>query len=384
MACEGVTAHEGVKQTVRVMVVAENRFGAVLLREVLSQFPCCNVVSSVASCEQALASASSTPADVAVINQDVEGQPLRGLQVTKLLASSFPCIKPVIMITSATFEVIAESFQSGARGILHDGEQVDALWDCISQVHHGQIYASQADISYLVEALVESPPLRLLDAQGKATLTKREQLIAHHVTQGHTNREIAGKLGLSEHTIKNYLFRIFEKLEVSSRAEMIFYVLRCRTQASQQANLDAASSNASPLSAYFKEAQAGCANAQCRLGESYSRGEGVPKDAVTAYMWLTLAEESAASTLESAKIAKERLVTKLTRSDIAAAQIRAIKFRSKNSPDPKNAAGGHPRSIGASDTHLDLHPADERTLPLSHGNGMNVASRTAHRNSSRG
>ena len=42
--------------------------------------------------------------------------------------------------------------------------------------------------------------------------------------QGKTNKTIANELGLSEHTIKNYLFRVFEKLGVSSRVELLFYL----------------------------------------------------------------------------------------------------------------------------------------------------------------
>lgn len=225
---------ERVGESVRVMAVSENRFAAVLLREVLSRFWGCNVVSSLASCEEALASAARAPADVAVINEDLEGEPLKGLHLAKQLSSAFPGIKLVMKVASGTREVIVESFQSGARGIFHDGEPLDALWDCISQVHQGRIYASQTDISYLVGALVKSPPCRLRNTQGKAILTKREQQVANYATEGYTNRQIAGKLGLSHHTVKNYLFRIFEKLGISSRAEMIFYILSRRPQGSDR------------------------------------------------------------------------------------------------------------------------------------------------------
>jgi DNA-binding NarL/FixJ family response regulator len=237
---------ESRKKNVRVMAVAENRFGAALLREVLSKFPHCTVVASLAGSEEALATAARTPVDVAVINQNLDGELLKGLHLAKLLSSSFPSIKIVLMVSGATREVIAESFQSGARGIFHDGESLDALWDSISRVHKGQIYASDSDVSYLIQVLSEYPPLRLLNAQGKPMLTKREQLVTQYVTEGYTNREIAGKLGLSEHTVKNYLFRIFDRLGVSSRAEMIYYVLSRRPQLSEQ-EASPAESNGSSL-----------------------------------------------------------------------------------------------------------------------------------------
>jgi two-component system nitrate/nitrite response regulator NarL len=357
---------EPVGERIRVMAVAESRFAAILLQDALSRFPGCNLVSSLATWEEALTSAAKATIDVAVINDDLEGEHLRGLRLARQLSSASPTVKLVIKVTSPTHEVIVESFQSGAQGIFHDGEPLDALWECISRVQRGQIYATQTDISYAVRALTQSPPLRLRNAHGKPMLTKREQEVAQWVIEGHTNREIASKLGLSQHTIKNYLFRIFERLDVSSRAEMVFHILNCRPQADERAGIaeDSVSYNGSALSACLKEAYTGCANAQFRLGESYGIGEGVPEDAITSYMWLTLAEESAGSVLESARAAKERVARKLTRTDIAAARARAIKLRAKIASDPNNLAVGHATSKDTPNAHLDVDSADEDILQV--------------------
>jgi DNA-binding CsgD family transcriptional regulator len=62
----------------------------------------------------------------------------------------------------------------------------------------------------------------MVSASG-VSLSKREQDVVRCVAEGLTNREIAGRLTLTEHTVKNYLFRIFDKLGVSSRVEVVLY-----------------------------------------------------------------------------------------------------------------------------------------------------------------
>ena len=56
------------------------------------------------------------------------------------------------------------------------------------------------------------------------------------VAEGMTNREIASRLQLSEHTIKNYLFRVFEKLGVSNRAELVSFALNHRPALQERSN----------------------------------------------------------------------------------------------------------------------------------------------------
>jgi DNA-binding NarL/FixJ family response regulator len=69
------------------------------------------------------------------------------------------------------------------------------------------------------------PSLRVLNARGRPLLTPREEQVVALVAEGLGNRQIARELNLSEHTIKKYLFRIFEKLGISTRVELVLYAM---------------------------------------------------------------------------------------------------------------------------------------------------------------
>ena len=63
---------------------------------------------------------------------------------------------------------------------------------------------------------------------GMNLLGVRENQVANLVAEGLPNRGIAQRLGISEHTVSNYLFRIYNKLGISSRVELVLYVLKKR------------------------------------------------------------------------------------------------------------------------------------------------------------
>ncbi|HZD33430.1 MAG TPA: LuxR C-terminal-related transcriptional regulator, partial [Candidatus Angelobacter sp.] len=78
---------------------------------------------------------------------------------------------------------------------------------------------------YLLDALTGNGEGHPQQAGEPPKLTRREESVVRLVVQGMVNREIAAQLRLSEHTIKNYLFRIFDKLGVSNRVELALYAV---------------------------------------------------------------------------------------------------------------------------------------------------------------
>jgi DNA-binding NarL/FixJ family response regulator len=87
----------------------------------------------------------------------------------------------------------------------------------------GQTWASSEQIGSVLDAFARVAPPVLTD-KAKAPLSRREREVAELVAEGFSNREISAQLGLSQHTIKNYLFHIYEKLGMSSRVDLVLYI----------------------------------------------------------------------------------------------------------------------------------------------------------------
>lgn len=89
----------------------------------------------------------------------------------------------------------------------------------------GDIFATNRQLSYLLDSVSQLSSTRVVGATGDILLTSREEQVVALVSDGLSNRDVANELGLSEHAVKKYLFRIFEKLGISSRVELVLYAL---------------------------------------------------------------------------------------------------------------------------------------------------------------
>ena len=134
--------------------------------------------------------------------------------------------RAVVLLDHPERALVVDAFRSGARGVFSRAESLNELCKCISSVHQGQIWANSDQLHFVLEALIDATPLRVIDSKRRYLLAARENEVANLVAEGMTNRDVAQKLGVGEHTVSNYLFRIYEKLGISSRVELALYVIR--------------------------------------------------------------------------------------------------------------------------------------------------------------
>jgi DNA-binding NarL/FixJ family response regulator len=163
-------------------------------------------------------------AHLVVIGAEVNHDGKDGFGLAHALRRVHPAIPVVILLNQSTHDSVIKAFRSGARGVFSRKQPVAELLDCVEHVRKGFIWAGVQDTTLLLDAICFIPSPDASTEIGSSPLTVRELQVVKCAARGKTNKMIAGELGLSQHTVKNYLSRAFEKLGVSNRVELLFYL----------------------------------------------------------------------------------------------------------------------------------------------------------------
>jgi DNA-binding NarL/FixJ family response regulator len=220
-----LTAHK----SIRLLIAEDTPMGCELLKASLKspQAGISKFVSAI-TFDQITEAIKDNQIDVALINEHIENGRRSGLEIIDYLRENCPAIRAILLTKALSADIIITAFGNGAKGVFCRTEPIRALARCIRAVHQGQVWANSEQLEIILRALVETRPKRFTAPRGPSVLTKREEEIASLVAEGLTNLEVAKRLGLSKHTIGNYLFKCYEKLGLSTRVEFVLYTLNKR------------------------------------------------------------------------------------------------------------------------------------------------------------
>ena len=277
----------------RILVADSSRMHSRLLAESLTRDGNLKVIPFESDSSALVAAAADREIDVLIISSKLDEQPGKGLEILAELRGIRPDLVSVVLLDSSKDESVLQAFRSGARGVFDKNDRLELLGKCVRCVCRGQVWANSHQLDVMVRALANAPTIRATNADGVNLLSERELQVVRSLSEGLTNREIAERLNLSQHTVKNYLFRVFEKLGVSSRVELLSMTL---TRSSSTQSSDAKKDNG-----YSHEesnliedlAEAGLPAAQLALAQVYLARRDSPQDLVDAYMWYLIAIERA-------------------------------------------------------------------------------------------
>jgi len=168
-------------------------------------------------------SAQTIHPHVVILSCNADGNSNEGFETLKELLAASPKTRVVMLLDGENQDLVVNALRWGARGVFCRSYPIEMLIRCVKQVHSGQVWISAAQLDFLLTALATPPASRIVDARGTQLLSRREQEVIHWIVEGLSNREIAKVLGISEYTVKNYVYRIFDKLGVSNRVEAAMY-----------------------------------------------------------------------------------------------------------------------------------------------------------------
>jgi two-component system, NarL family, nitrate/nitrite response regulator NarL len=181
-------------------------------------------VTIATTSEQILQAIRDKPPDVALISAALADGPLAGFKILPILQSVCPSCAVVVLLDENDHDLVLDAFRAHARGVFIRAQPIGDLIKCVRVVYEGQVWIDTRHLRLVLDAFSDCAPFHTPNASG-LVLTKRELEIASLVAAAQSNRQISRRLNLSEHTVKNYLFRIYEKIGVASRVELAVYIM---------------------------------------------------------------------------------------------------------------------------------------------------------------
>jgi DNA-binding NarL/FixJ family response regulator len=212
--------------SISVLIADSNRMQVQLLGSALRRHPEFHIVTCQMDADSILQSVSGTPPQVALLSQPSPGNIAEFVTTLRSFHVSHPEIPKVLLLDGWNRELVVSAFRSGARGVFNiTDSNLHLLCKCLVRVAAGQVWINTEQLNCLLDLISEVPSLRVVNTGGRPILTPREEQVVALVAEGFSNREIACELNLSHHTVKKYLFRIFEKLGISTRVELVLYAV---------------------------------------------------------------------------------------------------------------------------------------------------------------
>ncbi|HVO60169.1 MAG TPA: response regulator transcription factor [Terriglobales bacterium] len=190
------------------------------LRTLLEERRGWKVVAEAANGREAVEKAARLRPDLVVM--DLSMPELNGMEATRLILKAAPSSRVLILTMHNTEELVDETLRSGARGYVLKSDAERELVTALEAVLANRTFFTPAvpnlGSEYLAHARFGTPAL--------PTLSSRERQIIQLLAEGKSNKEVAGRLGISVRTAENHRSRIMRKLQLRSLSDLVRHAIR--------------------------------------------------------------------------------------------------------------------------------------------------------------
>jgi DNA-binding NarL/FixJ family response regulator len=213
-------------EIISVLVADSNQTQSQLLCSALRRQGMLRVSRCQADLPECLSEMDDGETDVLLLADGLTENRQRLYELLRGVHSAHPNAAIVLLLDNYDRELVVNSLRAGARGLFCLASlPFRSLCRCIASVHQGQYWTNTEQMRFIIDALSTGPAAHLVDSRGDVLLTPREEQTVNLVAEGLNNREIAQQLNLKENTVKKSLLRVYDKLGVSNRVELVLYAV---------------------------------------------------------------------------------------------------------------------------------------------------------------
>ncbi len=157
-----------------------------------------------------------TELNLDILLLDIELPGISGINGIKFIKEKFPDIEIIMLTIYEDFDKIFSALKAGASGYLLKTATFEKIKYAIEETYKGGAMMSPIIARHIIEHFNKNKPRR-----EKSVLTEREQQVVTYLLDGFTYNKIASSLGMSVNTVRFHIKNIYNKLHISSRAELM-------------------------------------------------------------------------------------------------------------------------------------------------------------------
>ncbi len=216
---------EAPPQAIRIILADSEAIFRVGMSKIFAQQEDLHVIAQTETLAQTLAAVANTPTDVILFEAGLSPNPADA--ISEVGRRAIPGAKLIMVTQRAGEQETVDYLRRGVRGILARAVSPELLVRCVRKVAAGETWLDKQGVNWVIEAY-RTQALQGTAPQRQLRLSQKEMMIISGVTQGMKNKDIAREVKTTEQVVKNYLRKIYDKLNVADRLELALYSMHHR------------------------------------------------------------------------------------------------------------------------------------------------------------
>jgi DNA-binding NarL/FixJ family response regulator len=212
-------------QPIRIILADSEAIFRVGMNKIFAMQDDLEVVAQTETLAQTLNAVANSPADVILFEAGLSPNPADA--ISEVGRRAIPGAKLIMVTQRAGEQETVDYLRRGVRGILARAVSPELLVRCVRKVAAGETWLDKQGVNWVIEAY-RTQALQGTAPQRQLRLSEKEMMIISGVTQGMKNKDIAREVKTTEQVVKNYLRKIYDKLNVADRLELALYSMHHR------------------------------------------------------------------------------------------------------------------------------------------------------------